>query len=710
MRLIECYIENFGRLHDFRYTFSEGLNVINEENGYGKTTLSVFIKAMFYGLEDTKRVKLEENDRKHYLPWQGGVCGGWITFTVGTLSYKIERTFAPKAADDTYALYELEGGKASYAYPECAGEKIFGIDADGFERTVFLSERRLSVKNDNQTVSAKLSDLVGYEFDLGELDAALDALDERRKYYYKKGGAGKISEIKARKSDTDAEIGRLKRIADSIPERERELAARAEEIRTLEAQLAEYSLLERNAANEKLYLEKREMRDEAKRRFAEVERFFTYGKPTPAEVREAEARAEERRTLESRLEAMRANDAPAEALRREIGEAEAHIKTLSDVKEKKKSPVPGLIILFGILFAAVGGVLTGVGVTAVGIVLLALAVIGLITGVVLAVRGGAAGDEDITLPVKAFLDRHGRSYAVRDTYLTELVALRASLLAALSRYDGAGTERGELTARLEVCKRELNRFLSSYPTVTDDPFYEIRNMLLNYDHLGERVKEIERELEYLVREYGVNPATLDSEADRRARLLATDPDKLRARLGELRSEQAVREREYSTAREEATAVDEYSERLAELEEELSRAEGRLAVIVAAKEHLSAARDGLTAKYLGKTRAAFAEYISVLAGDDPDLYTMSVDFGVTKSAGSVSRPSEAYSLGTRELYSLAARLALVDSLYEKESPFIVLDDPFVHFDDRRAATATRALKRLAERRQIIYFTCSRSRAV
>ena len=35
------------------------------------------------------------------------------------------------------------------------------IDADGFERTVFLSERNLSVKNENKTVSAKLSNLVG---------------------------------------------------------------------------------------------------------------------------------------------------------------------------------------------------------------------------------------------------------------------------------------------------------------------------------------------------------------------------------------------------------------------------------------------------------------------------------------------------------------------------------------------------------------------
>ena len=50
MKLISLYIENFGRFSDFSYDFNEDLNVFYKENGWGKTTLSVFIKAMLYGL------------------------------------------------------------------------------------------------------------------------------------------------------------------------------------------------------------------------------------------------------------------------------------------------------------------------------------------------------------------------------------------------------------------------------------------------------------------------------------------------------------------------------------------------------------------------------------------------------------------------------------------------------------------------------------
>ena len=129
-----------------------------------------------------------------------------------------------------------------------------------------------------------------------------------------------------------------------------------------------------------------------------------------------------------------------------------------------------------------------------------------------------------------------------------------------------------------------------------------------------------------------------------------------------------------------------------------------------REHLNKAKDRLTTKYLGKTREAFSEYVSLMSGEAPELFTLSVDFGITKSIGSVSKPEEAYSLGTRELYALAARLALNDSLYDVDKPFIILDDPFAHLDDKRYAASAKIIKRLAGARQIIYLTCSKSRAI
>ena len=145
MKLIECYIENFGKLSKMKVDFSDGLNCILGDNGSGKTTLSVFIKVMLFGMTDTKKVSLDENDRKRYMPWQGGTFGGSLTFEAGGKIYRVERSFGSKASDDTFALFDTELGRESSDFTKNLGEELFAIDADGFERTVFLSEKSLSL-------------------------------------------------------------------------------------------------------------------------------------------------------------------------------------------------------------------------------------------------------------------------------------------------------------------------------------------------------------------------------------------------------------------------------------------------------------------------------------------------------------------------------------------------------------------------------------
>lgn len=64
MKLLRCHVENFGILSDFDLTFTEGLNVLCRENGFGKSTLAAFLKAMFYGLPKTRA---KASERKRYV-------------------------------------------------------------------------------------------------------------------------------------------------------------------------------------------------------------------------------------------------------------------------------------------------------------------------------------------------------------------------------------------------------------------------------------------------------------------------------------------------------------------------------------------------------------------------------------------------------------------------------------------------------------------
>ena len=90
MKLISCHIENFGQLQNKDYAFNDNLTCIYENNGAGKTTLAAFIKAMFYGLESTKKTDKNFGDRLHYYPFSNGKFGGYLILNAFDKEYRIE--------------------------------------------------------------------------------------------------------------------------------------------------------------------------------------------------------------------------------------------------------------------------------------------------------------------------------------------------------------------------------------------------------------------------------------------------------------------------------------------------------------------------------------------------------------------------------------------------------------------------------------------
>ena len=162
MQITSLYIENFGVLHEYRLEPHAGLFVICENNGFGKTTLAAFIKAMLYGLPNTRKSDLDENERKKYQPWQGGAFGGTMTFRAGGKEYRAERFFAvsgSRTKNDTFVLYDLSDNRVTDDYSENLGLELFGIDADGFARSAFLSQRVMEGGVDNATITAKLNNI-----------------------------------------------------------------------------------------------------------------------------------------------------------------------------------------------------------------------------------------------------------------------------------------------------------------------------------------------------------------------------------------------------------------------------------------------------------------------------------------------------------------------------------------------------------------------
>ena len=800
MRLIECYIENFGKISRQKFVFKDGLNCIKEDNGSGKTTLAAFIKVMLYGMSDTKKVSLDENDRKHYLPWQGGLCGGSLTFEAGGKIYRVERSFAPKAAEDSLTVYDTATGRVCNDFDEGLGEVLFGIDSDGFERTVFLSERALTPKSDNKSISAKLSDLVGCDGDIGAMDEAMKRLEDERKLYQKKGGSGEIADTKAKIDEIQRRINALSEVEIALNGARAKMAALSKDMDAVRSE-AKVLLREREEATvsaakadyEKQYTDMKLSLEESIKKRTATGAIFGAVIPSFTDIDEASYKATEAKNIEAgieespqRLEFIRLSkrfDGRVE--KAQIEDARAAISALLESKKreddprlkkakkvfsgrvpedseiddaeklllKKKEKTPIGCIFFYVLFAlcCVIGVIFEQTVIAVGVVgILATLIIeaiiksrkkrekkSLLDSFFGSVSGAVVSDEEEMaarlkdmrelLPVIIIAEEADKAEFLCEKIdaLTDLFpeavgedsASRAEqIIRDYDRYaEMAVAERyimGDRHARAERAlklRKEAEEFVKRFNTKTSEPFSELRSALTEYNRLTAEIVAKRDEMARLESLHSIGEGS-----QQKTRLLIEDIDRRRQandeRMASLSREYALTERMYFSYSEEFEMRDELSMRLNELEEILAKQKDNYETIIMTKKYITLAKDAMTARYLGKTKSGFLKYAEIIGGISNESFEMDTDFGITKQEGASTKSVEAYSRGTRDLFNLAARLALVDSLYEKEKPFIILDDPFTAFDDKKTDAALKLLREFSKERQIIYFTCSKARSV
>lgn len=170
MILKNLHIENFGRLSNFDMIFDGQINQICAENGWGKSTLAVFLKAMFYGMAPSRdNVKME---RKKYMPWQGGNYGGRVDFSCKQGEFSIVRTFAKTPEGDTCQLIDTRLNREIALPKEGIGEWLFGVGKETFEMTAFFPQLKIN-SGANEQISAGVLGLEKFKYDLASVGDAL---------------------------------------------------------------------------------------------------------------------------------------------------------------------------------------------------------------------------------------------------------------------------------------------------------------------------------------------------------------------------------------------------------------------------------------------------------------------------------------------------------------------------------------------------------
>lgn len=284
MKLLSCYIENYGKISRASFDFGEGLTVFCEKNGYGKTTLASFIKAMFYGLPSYRANTVRFEERQKFYPFGGGKFGGNLTFEMKGKHYRVERFFDKKSdvKDESRLFVNDEPTDDPVGN---LGERIFGLDEESFLRTVFVTAEETEIVATGG-INLRLNRLVDATDAENNFESAIKALEEKKKKLkLSRGTGGEIDKKRETIRALGDEIENLEKIAEALSELYISRDERAQEIFALETEL-------KTATSRKLELQKWDTYDaylqaanEAGKNFSALCEKYPHGVPTEEETK-----------------------------------------------------------------------------------------------------------------------------------------------------------------------------------------------------------------------------------------------------------------------------------------------------------------------------------------------------------------------------------------------------------------------------------------
>ncbi len=681
MRLLRCHIENFGVLSDFDFSFEPGLNTICRGNGFGKSTLAAFIKAMLYGFPRTGARNVVDNERKRYDPWQGGSYGGFLEFEAGGISYRVTRYFGKTAAKDTFSLKDLTHRQLSGRFTEKLGEELFQLDADAFSRSTYMTQSSFRDIGVNDSLRTKLSHLVDDTNDINNYETAVKKLQAyRTQYRAYRGDGGRIGALERHCNELERDIydaeqkrHHLLELTDSLAELNREISENEQKKDALQGKIQLAWASEARAARQNQLKSLQKAVAEEEDILRELQKKYPVGCPTLEEIR---AQRENLILLRDGF----ASKNPAESM------------PMSSVQSPRLMRIfgaAGILLLLSALLCLFGGrLVAGISLAIVGLLFLLGALWLHISAVqkqlLTAERGNAAESRQADAAAQKrqaedALERFLEKYRLPGDTLENLLNQ-----AEEDQYSEAGAKK-----RLSAARQKLDAFLQENPNLRNNLC--LRNNSCLQDNLCLQDNPAERETEL--------PA---------AEKLQTEEKRLQREWDELVSRRSALQQKCGSLRDAVDKIPDWEDEMARVQAELREDRRRCTLADRTIELLQQAKDKLSNGYVGKIEGGFRSYADqLLAGQlghaalDKELQLRIDEKGADRELGS-------FSAGTIDSLVLCMRLALIDALFEQEKPFLILDDPFVNFDDARMHRALEMLHKLAEKQQVLYLLCNSSR--
>lgn len=697
-----CHIAQFGKWKDADFSFSPGKNSFLWDNGYGKTSFIYFFKLMFYGVSGDRKQDLEENERKHYMPFQGASFGGRIIFRIGEKRYRLERSFGLKKSEDSFRLFDEDSGKESKDYSENIGEELFSLDAESFQRVCMISHEDLHFSM-NSRMHAKLGNVAEDQEDMKKFQQVQTILKDGINALSPNRRTGNIFKLKMQEEELSSGLYGKEALENAVLSIEKEVlsltekeARRKEEGKALEAELSQRISEKDSLGKWMSYAQKKEEWEKAEYRYENALKWYYQDRFSEIpEEKKALLWKEEMQSLQEQIRSIKKEIEKVSEVSGENVDVEVE-KEGGIVLPLEEASVPGASRAkkdtsknetFGNVTKEMGQYGTS------PVVLFALVGLGLLF--VLLFFGKLFG-MPLGLPSALFL----------------LLGILSLSLCFFLWWSGEQKKRTWKEKQEEEEARQRKQQAIRFASLEE---------LLSRFHKLEDMQDLEMEaagrkeafLRFVEEEGGEQAFSLLEEKQKEWEE-GPSLEESRRKLEEFRKEEEERREEIRKKRAEREAkvrdlefLEEQERLLEQKKEEREALERRYNLLQKTKAYLEMAKERFALQYKEPILEAFQKYFQSIC-TEPLQFQMSEDLELSFVDRGLSREQGYLSEGLQDLCRFCQKLAIFDAMFREEKAFLLLDDPFSHLDEKNGARARALLEELAKSRQIFYFTCSEER--
>ena len=332
------------------------------------------------------------------------------------------------------------------------------------------------------------------------------------------------------------------------------------------------------------------------------------------------------------------------------------------------------------------------------------------------------GKEDA---VRSFLEAREIPYSRTDaeSILYELKGRRAEYQALLSEEEERALSRKKLAEEGQRTLEDVREVLEKMELPFSPSDHEkienwIRETMLSLS-VYEKEKREERDAREALETFlsahpevtkEANEEFSEEEVESRRKVLTE-------RIGELSNEEShsheilsAYQRDLETAYDNLEELDEKEEKLLSLKEQRDADLGKYQLVEKTQEWLRTAKEQFIARFMQPIKTAFDGYYEIMTqgrGSGSE-FQIDANMNISRKEEGVFHDVETQSDGYGDVIGLCIRMALLDVMYEKEKPLVIMDDPFTNLDEEHLKGAKEFLKIVSQRYQILYMTCHEDR--